>query len=208
MRSEENTVGFNCNRIARTLFTAIVISIVSTLLARTGISQAKSLSKCNPGQYVGNVLQGVAAISATDTWAVGYYQSSSSLNDMTLIEHWDGTQWSIVPSPNPEQDFLLTLYGVTAISASDIWAVGYFDAAFGYSLQTITLHWDGSQWSIISSPHIGTGDNVLQSVSAVSANDVWTVGAYRTGSFENQTLIGHWDGTQRSLAMKVTRITG
>src|SRR2546430_10535908 len=147
MRSEEDAMGFNCNRIARTLFTAIVISIVLTLLARTGISQAKSLSKCNPDFYAGNLLQGVATVSPTDIWAVGYYQSRSSMNDMTLVEHWDGTQWSIVPSPAPGQ--ASALYGVTAISTDNVWAVGeYFN---GTEDQTLIEHWDGTQWSIVPS---------------------------------------------------------
>src|SRR5437764_621866 len=41
-----------------------------------------------------NVLNGVAVVSANDVWAVGYYSGG------TLIEHWDGTSWSVVPSPN------------------------------------------------------------------------------------------------------------
>jgi hypothetical protein len=232
----------NSNRIMRTLFAGILIGVLAILLMRAGVAQAMSLSKCNPDDYKGNLLQGVATVSPIDIWAVGYYQSSSSLNDMTLIEHWDGTQWSIVPSPapgllsalygvtaistddvwavgyyidssqndqtliehwdgtqwsivpsaNPEQDFLLSLYGVTAISANDIWAVGDFSASFHDNLQTLTLHWDGTQWSVVPSADDGTGNDVLQSVSAASANDVWAVGANASAG----TLVEHWDGTQ------------
>jgi hypothetical protein len=39
-------------------------------------------------------LQGVAVVSGTDAWAVGYQ------GDDTLIERWNGTAWSAQPSPN------------------------------------------------------------------------------------------------------------
>jgi hypothetical protein len=32
------------------------------------------------------------------------------------------------------------------------------------------------QWSVISSPNAGTGDNILDGVTAISPNDVWAVG--------------------------------
>jgi hypothetical protein len=64
-----------------------------------------------------NNLTGVAAISASNVWAVGYY--FVGVNTVTLIEHWDGTSWSVVPSPNVGTGDLLN--GVYAFSATDIW---------------------------------------------------------------------------------------
>ena len=62
----------------------------------------------------------MAAISATDVWAVG----EQNLNQ-TVTEHWNGTAWSVVPSPSVTaggvQDFLSS---VSAIGSSDVWAVG------------------------------------------------------------------------------------
>src|SRR5207249_7511912 len=54
----------------------------------------------------------IRAISPTDIWAVGNF---------ALIEHWDGNQWSIVPSPNGSY-----IRGVAALSSTDVWAVGYY----------------------------------------------------------------------------------
>src|SRR5436189_3074016 len=67
--------------------------------------------------------QGVAALAANDVWLVGYYPSDSRL--LTLVEHWDGTQWSIVPSPNTAagNNYLLA---VIAVGPNDVWAVGYY----------------------------------------------------------------------------------
>ena len=54
---------------------------------------------CTDGNvvYGGNRLNGLAVVSPDDIWAVGV----GCLDLETLIEHWNGTAWSIVPSPNP-----------------------------------------------------------------------------------------------------------
>jgi hypothetical protein len=77
------------------------------------------------------VLDGVAAASQNDVWAVGNNVKSSN-----LTEHWDGSQWSIVSSPNPGTDFNL-LRAVTA-SASNFWAVGNYLNNHDFNNQTLT----------------------------------------------------------------------
>ena len=48
-------------------------------------------------------LKGVAGTSATNVWAVGDRNLGDSHPDRyhTLIEYWNGTAWSVQPSPNP-----------------------------------------------------------------------------------------------------------
>ncbi len=102
-------------------------------------------------------------------------------------------QWSIVPSPNAGS-FSNSLYGITALSPNDVWAVGTASTA------TLTEHWNGTQWTVVKSPTIGTAYTVLYSVTAVSTNDVWAVGY--TGSYPNYNytaLIEHWNGQQWKL---------
>jgi len=125
--------------------------------------------------------------------------SSSSQRDFaqTLIEHWNGRQWSVVTSPNPGPMYN-TLYSVSAVSANDIWAVGVY-ANDAEVTQTLTMHWDGTSWSVVSSPSPASINNELFSVAAVSANDVWAVGFLSTMTANqtavDQTLIEHWNGS-------------
>src|SRR5437762_3576748 len=70
----------------------------------------------------------------------------------TLIEHWDGIAWSVVPSPNVS-GLDRTLTGVAAVSANDVWAVGYYHNA-NYVVQTLIEHWNGSAWSIVPSSNV------------------------------------------------------
>jgi hypothetical protein len=141
-----------------------------------------------------NFLYGAAAVSASDVWAVGFGQNSPTSTYQTLIEHWDGSHWSVVPSPNAGLADN-QLYSLTVVSASDVWVVGAY-----HEYQTLIEHWDGTAWSVVPSPNVGSGNNFLYGAAAVSASDVWAVGSeYDITVGMWQTLIEHWDGTQWSV---------
>src|SRR5262249_12684105 len=143
-----------------------------------------------------NLLKSVAAVSSTDVWSVGEYTPDTTFDTRTLAEHWDGTQWSVVPSPN-QGTGSNSLTSVAVVSSSDVWAVGYYFSASGY--QTLAEHWDGTQWSIVPAPNQTTGDDQLLSVAVVSSTDVWAVGFYTNGPRTPfHPLVEHWDGTQWS----------
>src|SRR5215469_16498887 len=72
--------------------------------------------------YGGPALKAVAALSPSNVWAVGMVRPSASLNWRPVVEHWDGTSWSQVGSPDPSAQHFYNLAGIAAISASDIWA--------------------------------------------------------------------------------------
>jgi hypothetical protein len=90
----------------------------------------------------------------------GVIDSSSK----TLIEHWNGTVWSIVPSPAPGSGSDLT--GVTTSNAAnDVWAVGTDEPAGATQAQTLTLNWNGTAWVTVASPNASSGFSVLNSVA-------------------------------------------
>ncbi len=142
-------------------------------------------------------LQGVAATSPGDVWAVGYYIDSTTGYDGRLIEHWDGSSWSIVSAPSPGLSSFF--YGVTALSSSDVWAVGAYVPSVGV-VSTLVEHWDGTSWSVVASPNPSVGTySPLQSVAAISPNDVWAVGYASISGSGYQTLAEHWNGASWSI---------
>jgi hypothetical protein len=140
-------------------------------------------------------LSGVATVSATNVWAVGGFGSQMG-GGQTLIENWNGTIWSVVTSSNPGSIYN-HLNGVTAVSATDVWAVGYYVNTTGVT-QTLIEHWNGTSWSAVKSPSPAPVNNELFSVAAVSANDIWTVGFTSTNTTDH-TLVEHWNGTSWSV---------
>jgi hypothetical protein len=148
-------------------------------------------------------LNAVLALSPSDVWAVGFstpVAPPQSAATLTLIEHWDGSSWSVVSSPNvgPTSQFESNqLLGLTASSPSDIWAFGSTALANGSgNQQTLLLNWNGTAWSITPSPNPNGGsflDDILIDGVAPSADNVWIVGseddAVTGGGFE--TLLLH-----------------
>jgi hypothetical protein len=168
---------------------------VQTLTEHWNGTQWSVVTSPNPGAFR-NVLNGVIAVSSNDVWAVGTFNNASDV-PQTLAEHWNGTQWSAIPSPNVgHSDNFLN--GATAISTNDVWAVGQFRNASGF-FQTLTLHWNGKKWKVVASPNVGTNSNVLSGVTAISTNDVWSVGNTTVSNGFFQTLTEHWNGTQWSI---------
>jgi len=135
-------------------------------------------------------LNGVSVASPNDVWAVGSKQGTG--DQQTLTEHWDGTAWRVIPSPNAG-DRTNYLAGVAAVSTRDVWAVGYYYDAD--RVLVLTEHWDGKSWSLIQGANPAVGMNTLTAVSATSATDVWAVGMRRdSDSLGPQGLVERWDG--------------
>ena len=165
-------------------------SVQQTLIGRWNGTAWTIATSSNANAAQNNTLLGLTCASASDCWAVASYYNGSV--QQTLIEHWDGTEWSIVPSPNTSATQSNLLYDVTCVSESDCWAVGYYLGDSGY--QTLIEHWDGAEWSIVASPSTDAAqNNFLNDVTCTSASDCWAVGFYDNGSVY-QTLIERWDG--------------
>jgi hypothetical protein len=151
----------------------------------------------NVATTIDNELLGIDAISGNNVWTVGWAQDPKgpAYLKRTLIEHFDGGAWKIVPSPNPLGDTVSQLHSVSAVSAGDVWAVGVTHNGTLPS-RTLTQHWNGTAWKIVASPNPDSQLNELRGVAALSVNNVWAVG-FRSGTGTANpidTLILHWDG--------------
>jgi hypothetical protein len=170
-------------------------NLIRTLIEHWDGATWTRVKSPNAGQPAGGSLSGVAALAPDDVWAVGGYGQGAP--GRTLVEHWDGTSWSVVPSPN-KGPFPNSLSAVAAVAADDVWAVGtWFTKAFVD--RTLILHWDGSAWHRVTSPNVGAAENNLTSVAAVATDDVWAVGFRGV-----HTLTMHWDGTSWSVVSSPT----
>lgn len=144
----------------------------------------------SPNVLSSNVLEAVSCTSSTSCMAVGSaWNGATQANQQTLIEQWDGSSWSIVPSPSPDPADVLN--GVSCTSTSDCVAVGYSEA--NSTSQTLIEMWDGSTWSVSPSPDPGTDDG-LSGVSCTSPSNCVAVG-YSEADSAYHTLIETWDGT-------------
>ncbi|HEY1915921.1 MAG TPA: hypothetical protein VGH27_10145 [Streptosporangiaceae bacterium] len=140
----------------------------------------------------------LSAISPTNIWATGFYQSNSFAL-LSLSAHWNGKKWTQVSSPNPAGNEGDLLIGMDAQSAKNIWTVGLYLTSTGAG-ETLTEHYNGTTWSIVDSPNVnGATDNQLTGVAAPSANVAWAFGDTNPGG-TTVTLREHWNGTKWALA--------
>jgi hypothetical protein len=163
-----------------------------TLVERWNGKVWKVVSSPSPGSAY-NGLSKLAVVTPKDIWAVG--SSGNGNTSQTLVERWDGKIWQVIPSPNVTNAIYNSLAAIVAINANDLWAVGSSESYDGYETSTLVERWLGSSWQIVASPDVGTHGSSLADVSALSANDLWSVGSYIDPSdFLSRTLIEHWNG--------------
>jgi len=80
----------------------------------------------SPNPLEDNQLDGVTATSAGSAVAVGTGQAApkGALTQAVTLR-WDGTAWTPVPSIQKSTE--ITMTGVSAVSSTETWAVGFFD---------------------------------------------------------------------------------
>jgi hypothetical protein len=147
------------------------------------------------------LLQSVSAVASGDVWAVGYDEYAGV--SYPLLDHWDGTAWTLVPMqvPPKTQDFILD--GVSASSSDDVWAVGHEQHGRAHTKSNAVFeHFDGSAWTRVRGPGPREYPDLV-SVDAIASDDVWAVGSTRgvRGAHGSEgrttgtaTLAEHWNG--------------
>ncbi|MGD0639083.1 MAG: hypothetical protein ABSA72_13700, partial [Nitrososphaerales archaeon] len=120
----------------------------------------------------------------------------------TLVENWNGSTVSIVPSPNPPNASDIALNSLSCASSSACTAVG--DYSTGASRTGLIETWDGTSWSI--APNVTQPKTSNVTLNAVSCSliqftrvsECTVVGDYSTGG-NDLTLVESWDGTSWSI---------
>ena len=94
----------------------------------------------SPGTNIQSLLS-ITALSSTDAWAVGfagYVDSHGMFAESPLIEHWDGSSWSISGGHMGQG----VLAGVAAVGPNDVWAVGH-RGMDPLEIRPLIVHYDG-----------------------------------------------------------------
>jgi hypothetical protein len=160
------------------------------IMHRDGHAWAQAPAAALPPTTTASGLIAVSAVSPKNAWAVGYRSDGTGYR--TLVEHYDGSRWTAMSTPNPgsAEDVLL---GVSA-RAGDVWAVGY--RSDGTVARALVEHYDGNSWSDTSPGPYGDLD-VLRSVTVLpSADQVWAAGfSLNTGTGVFEPLVVRGDAS-------------
>ena len=78
------------------------------------------------------------------------------------------------------------LFGVEALSPSDVWVVGTIGSDGSATNQTLILQWDGMGWSV--APNTGTG--VLVGIGGDRATgNLWAVGYSAEANYQGTLIL-------------------
>jgi hypothetical protein len=162
-----------------------------------------SWSVVSSSAFTGVDVEKISADAGNDIWALGLASTffGGPFNGPAVL-HFDGTSWTPIAMQTQLGPGDRLSGGLTALSPTDVWAVGAVFGADDHPRAAIA-HWDGSSWQDVLSPGV-TGPGVtmsqLGSVAAISPTDIWAVGeSGDEGSLTFFTLTEHWDGTSWSI---------
>jgi len=171
----------------------LALAVVPSVLVSAGATGAAaatcgSLNRQNGALSSGDELSNVSFVSPSESWAVGSVGAAESANK-TLIEQYDGSAWSVVPSPN-QGTGNNALNGVSMIPGAG-WAVGYAQVSGKY--QPLALSWDGTQW-MQNSPAAFAANALFTGVDTQADGSAWGVGFQTAADGTRQTLIEQESG--------------
>jgi hypothetical protein len=140
-----------------------------------------------PTTPFGADLTSVTCVTSSECTAVGATMDANGDPSTTLIDGWDGSTWSAVPSPNPDvPNDLLT--DVTCLGASACWATGVTGVQLNNGQPGPFIEkWDGSSWSVDPSPNV-TAFGYLAGIACAAGNDCFATGFAATNTNNNFTL--------------------
>ena len=158
----------------------------------------------NPTGAAGRVLSGVSCTSATLCIAVGYSTNASGTTT-TLADRWNGSSWSVLTTPNRGGAPGDNLHGVSCRSASVCTAVGGY-AATNPGGTVFVERWNGTSWSVQTTPQPSDIWNWFMGVSCPSATACTAVGLILDNQRNGLTLAMGWNGTSWSVQSTPTPI--
>ncbi len=147
-----------------------------------------------PAPPNGGGFESIAGSGPKDIWAVGFRGPAGWYPAFgTLVEHWDGSRWSIAHAPGASSD--LALNSVAVVGPNDAWAVGGLprDPIFSPDSRSVSMHWDGHRWTVVPTAGGTMSTDTLNGVAVTAKGDVWAVGEIGIDGC-SCPLAERWDG--------------
>lgn len=155
------------------------------------------------------VLTSASADAPRDVGAVGSHQAGTAQNG--VVDHFTGVSWKqmLLPAPASVQPretnlawggqvyegsnyYAVVPTGVTALSPSNVWVVGYTGNQPFTPYAPLIEHWNGATWKILPTPSVAPSA-ILNAIDALGPNDIWAVGNNLSAG---EPLIEHWNGVR------------
>jgi hypothetical protein len=145
-----------------------------------------------------SMLSDVSCVSHASCTAVGYTASSHSNTIVrALVEQWDGSVWTIQPTPLPVRATWEVLAAVSCPDLHDCIAVGgYIKNQVTSEEQPLAERWNGSSWSVLAAPNPkAENGSSFTGIDCLGADNCEVVGEYDYADVAQSVIAYHYDGT-------------
>lgn len=118
------------------------------------------------------IFTAVSASGPNDVWAVGKQTQAGTQNTaVPLVEHWDGTAWTVKDLPDVGNAEIDTVF---ASGPNDVWA----PVLEPWSSSSEFMHWDGKAWTVVPGPAPAAYGMIYAylQMGGTGPSDVWAIG--------------------------------
>jgi hypothetical protein len=178
---------------------AAAVAATAVCLAASALAPAAA---SDAGAVINATFQDVSCTSASSCMAVGSAEHATGQPPyITLAEQWNGSTWTVLPTPTPYNvGGGGELLGVSCLASARCMAVGQslvFDTHGGYLIShPLAEAWNGTAWTTVPTPKLADTGAVLNGISCTAASNCMAVGS--EGSLKNDTEFTFaevWNGT-------------
>src|SRR5258708_3994521 len=150
-----------------------------------------------PGTHSSDsVLRSVSCSTANICIAVGQKRIDTAVpaKEVSLTETWNGTRWTVVPSPSPGTS-VNDLTGLSCPGHRTCVAAGWLLNGRSPFSQPLAMRWDGGKWRLLHPLSAGPV-TALDGISCAHPAGCMAIGAYLGKSGTHGLLAESWNGTR------------
>jgi hypothetical protein len=139
-------------------------------------------------------LFGISCTSTSFCMSAGSYEDPFLERDVGTSYKWNGSSWSNLGGLGLEHP---VISGIACTSSSFCVMVGSYGEI--ETEGTLALHWNGSEWKVVTTPNPGSFfPQILEGVSCTAATACTAVGWKQASGSARETLVIRWNGTSWS----------
>ena len=160
-----------------------------------------------PGTHSSDsVLRSVSCSTANICIAVGLKRIDTAVpaKEVSLTETWNGTRWTVVPSPSPGTS-ANDLTGLSCPGHRTCVAAGWLLNGRSPFSQPLAMRWDGSKWRLLHPLSAGPV-TALDGISCAHPAECMAIGAYLGKSGTHGLLAESWNGTRWRVLPTAARV--
>jgi hypothetical protein len=171
-----------------------------TLAMRWNGTEWKIQTTPNPTSNSVN-LTSVSCPTSIFCMATGFYYDSTNFKYVPLSMYWNGTEWTLKTAAQPAGSTMSWFYGVSCTSSTACTAVGDKEiSAETHQHQTMAQRWNGTSWSLQTTPNPEGNNLEVNDVSCTSSVLCTGIGHASSGGTHTPMAL-QWNGSTWTLRM-------